>query len=70
MHKEEEKMMKYMEHKRQKNIASEEEYRRLQKIMKELQEAELSRCRALQNETPIVTLQGPVVRSPFSVNGG
>lgn len=57
MQKEEEKMMRYMEHKRQKNMASEEEYRRLQKIMKELQEAELSKCRALHNETPIVALQ-------------
>ena len=46
MQREEEKRMRYLEHKRQQRIAKdEEEHRRLVKIMKELQEAELSKFR-------------------------
>lgn len=47
-----------MEHKRQQKIAKEEEeYRRLQRIMKELQEAELSTCIVFTwFKTPIMDL--------------
>ena len=46
MQREEEKRARYLEHKRQQRIAKEEEeYRRLHKIMKELEEAELSKFR-------------------------